>query len=449
LLVYSLVLLLMINSCREKGETQFTGEPGEIRLIILAPGHYHAHAVHRRMYDQVNPTVHIYAPEGPEVHEHVSIVESYNSRDEDPTSWNQVVYIGDDYLERMLAEKKGNVVILAGNNRRKTTYIKKAVDAGLNVLSDKPMAIDMENFELLRESFISAGQNDVLLYDLMTGRHFMGNIIKREIMKIPSLFGSLEKGSPENPAVISDNVHHFYRQVGGSLLYRPPWYFDVRQQGDGIVDVTTHLVDQVQWACFPGEIIDYRTDIEMVSAKRWPTAITRSQFGSITGEYDFPAYLDDYIENDTVIQVYANGEMNYILKGVHVRVGTRWHYSAVEGAGDAGSTLIRGSNANLITGQAGLCIEPANPGAMNDFESVLFREFASIQVKYPGVELKRLDNCWQVVIPSEYHADSFTQVTFKFLQYLIEGNLPEWEVPNMISRYYTTTRALEMAKGED
>jgi hypothetical protein len=29
-----------------------------------------------------------------------------------------------------------------------------------------------------------------------------------------------------------------------------------------------------------------------------------------------------------------------------------------------------------------------------------------------------------------------------------EGNLPEWEVPGMITKYYTTTSALKMAKGE-
>jgi hypothetical protein len=29
-----------------------------------------------------------------------------------------------------------------------------------------------------------------------------------------------------------------------------------------------------------------------------------------------------------------------------------------------------------------------------------------------------------------------------------EGKVPEWEVAGMITKYYTTTRALKMAKGE-
>ena len=48
------------------------------------------------------------------------------------------------------------------------------------------------------------------------------------------------------------SVHHFSKIVAGAPLKRPQWFFDVRQQGEGIVDVTTHLVDLVQWEAFPG-----------------------------------------------------------------------------------------------------------------------------------------------------------------------------------------------------
>jgi predicted dehydrogenase len=37
----------------------------------------------------------------------------------------------------MIAEKKGNVVVLSGNNAKKTEYILKALEAGFNVLADK------------------------------------------------------------------------------------------------------------------------------------------------------------------------------------------------------------------------------------------------------------------------------------------------------------------------
>jgi hypothetical protein len=46
------------------------------------------------------------------------------------------------------------------------------------------------------------------------------------------------------------------------------------------------------------------------------------------------------------------------------------------------------------------------------------------------------------------HEAHFSQVTERFLDYLENKNLPAWEVPNMITKYYVTTQALEMAKAK-
>jgi predicted dehydrogenase len=444
-----------MNGCKGMDQTRFSGAPGEVRLITLAPGHFHAYLVQKNMYRQVNHTVHVYAPEGPEVDRHIAMIESYNDREDNPTSWNLDVYTGEDYFERMISENRGNVVVLAGNNRQKTAYIKRALEEGLNVLSDKPMAINVENFDLLKEAFRIAEENNVLLYDIMTERYEITSILQKEIMNLPTVFGRLEKGSPGNPSVIKESVHHFFKYVSGQILQRPPWFFDVKQQGEGIVDVTTHLVDLVQWSCFPDEIIDYRTDINMISASRWPTAVTITQFENITGETDFPEYLNEYKENDNLVQVYANGEMNYSLKGVHARVIVKWNYSAPEGAGDTHYSLTRGSGANLIIRQGKeqgyrpvLYIEPADRQNIYEFGKNLGIEFSVIQDKYPGIELKKLEDSWEVVIPDVYkegHEAHFERVTEKYLQFLIDGKLPDWEVPNMISKYYTTTMALEVA----
>jgi len=78
----------------------------------------------------------------------------------------------------------------------------------------------------------------------------------------------------------------------------------------------------------------------------------------------------------------------------------------------------------------------------------LKRAVAGLQSKYPGLALKRMGNSWQVLIPDEHrigHEAHFRIVTEKFLQYLAQGKLPDWEVPNMISKYYITTKALELA----
>ena len=54
----------------------------------------------------------------------------------------------------------------------------------------------------------------------------------------------------------------------------------------------------------------------------------------------------------------------------------------------------------------------------------------------------------EIVIPEAFkdgHEAHFGQVTARYLRYLGQGKLPAWEVPNMIAKYYTTTRAMEMA----
>ena len=135
----------------------------DVRLITLDPGHFHAGLVQKFMYPQVSPIVHVYAPAGPDLQEHLQRVEGFNARAEQPTHWDEKVYTGPDFLDRMLQEKAGNVVVLAGNNAHKTEYIDRSISAGFNVLADKPMAITPADFELLQKAFSRATAKKVLL----------------------------------------------------------------------------------------------------------------------------------------------------------------------------------------------------------------------------------------------------------------------------------------------
>ncbi|MDR1169213.1 MAG: oxidoreductase, partial [Prevotellaceae bacterium] len=249
--ISALIVMLYVNSCNTQQKSPPVGAESKVRLITLDPGHFHAALVQKNMYPQVDSTVFVYAPEGDDLNEHLERIKSYNHREDSPASWKETVYRGDDFLEKMIAEKKGNVMITAGNNRNKTKYIKRAVDAGINVLADKPMAINRHDFELLRDAFSAAQENGVLLYDIMTERFEITTILQKELSLLSDVFGFLEFGLPDKPSVVKESVHHFAKYVSGTALKRPAWFFDVEQQGEGIVDVTTHLVDLVQWECFP------------------------------------------------------------------------------------------------------------------------------------------------------------------------------------------------------
>ncbi len=456
--ICTMVLLLAIAACSEKpSEEKLSDKP--VTLITLDPGHFHAHLVQKDMYEQVNPTVYVYAPEGEEVQDHLQKISAYNTRAENPTSWQEELYLGNDFLEKMISEKKGNVVVMAGNNRKKTEYIKRSVEAGLHVLSDKPMAITADNFEVLKEAFEIAAKNNVLLYEIMTERHEITSILQKEFSHVESLFGALENGSEEEPAVVKESVHHFYKYVAGSVLKRPSWFFDVEQQGEGIVDVTTHLVDLIQWACFPEKIIDYNTDIEMLSAIRWPTLVTNDEFMEVTRQSAIPDYLLGSMGDDSLLHIYANGEINYKINGVHAKVIVKWDYQAPEGAADTHYSIMRGTKANLIIKQGEeqnykpvLYIEPSTAYSVADLQAASEEALKALVVKFPGIELVPNNAGWEVKVPDSYdvgHEAHFTQVTTKYLEYLAAGNLPDWEVPNMITKYYITTKALEMARTND
>jgi len=430
----------------------------DVRLLTLDPGHFHAALVQKFMYPQVSPVVRVYAPAGPDLQEHLKLIEGFNTRPETPTHWDEQVYSGPDFLARMLRDKPGNVVVLAGNNTRKTEYIHSCIKAGLDVLADKPMAINPTQFKLLRNAFAEATRKKLILYDIMTERHEITAMLQRELAADPDLFGELEKGTPEHPAVEMESVHHFYKEVAGKPLRRPAWFFDVHQEGEAIPDVGTHLIDLVQWECFPGRALNWKKDVQVFKARRWATKLSPTEFQRCTGVEHYPDFLKKDLTTDGRLDVFANGEVVYALCGVQVKVRALWNFEAPSGAADTFFSVMRGTRATLSIKQGKeqqyrprLYVEQA-AGARTevrapDFEAVLRKAVERLSSKWPGLELKACGDSWEVFVPEKYqvgHEAHFAQVTQKYLQYLAERKMPDWEVPNMLAKYYTTTEAYRL-----
>ena len=432
-----------------------TAADSELRWITLDPGHFHAALVQKFMYPQVNPVVHVYAPEGPDVGLHLKRIEGFNTRAEKPTQWQEKVYTGKDFLERMIKERAGNVVVISGNNRKKTDYIYKTLDAGFNVFSDKPMAITPQAFPLLRKAFERAAQKKVLLYDIMTERYEITSILLRELVNAPTVFGTLEKGTPQQPAVEMESIHYFFKEVAGKPLIRPPWFYDTRQQGEAIPDVGTHLVDLIQWQCFPDQTLDWKKDIKVHAAKRWPTKMTPEQFKRSTGLDKYPAYFKNDIGPDGALNVFQNGDVTWSIKGVHAKVAALWGFQAPPGTGDTHYQIVRGSKANVVIKQGKeqnykvtVYVENKSGASADEFDKTLRAAVAQIAVKWAGVDVKKASMCWEIIVPEKYHVGHeahFGQVAEKYLRYLGEGKMAAWEVPNMIAKYFVTTEAFRLS----
>jgi predicted dehydrogenase len=431
-----------------------TTPTARFKLMTVDPGHFHAALVQKFMYADVDPVVQVYSPGGDDLAEHLKRIERFNARTNDPTRWQEKVYTGPDFFARMLTEKPGNVVVLSGNNAKKADYILDSVKAGLNVLADKPMVITPADLVKLEQAFALAASNHVLLYDIMTERYEITTVLQRELSQQQELFGELVKGTPTEPAITKESVHHFSKLVAGLPLKRPEWFFDVRQQGEGIVDVTTHLVDLVQWEAFPGRVLK-PTDARVLSAKHWATALTPAQFKQVTGADNFPDYLKADVK-DGALQVFSNGEFTYQLCGTYAKVSVIWKFEAPPGGGDTHFSIMRGTKANLVIRQGAeqqfkpaLYVEPAGTTTDAALAAGVKSAVERVAQKYPGIGVAAEGKGWRVTVPEKYHNGHeahFAQVTETYLRYLREGRLPDWEVPNMITKHATIMQAFQMSR---
>lgn len=457
-----LTVLLMVASCsfpKKQANSNHNEDMNlNVKLVVLDPGHFHASLLQKNPLVAVNETIRVYAPEGSEVKQYLNDINSYNQRAENPTSWKEEIYIGRDYLSKILSDRQGDVVVLAGNNQRKTDYILEAIKAGYNVLSDKPLAINKKDFDMLIKAYQLAQERELFIYDLMTERYDILNIVEKALLKNRDLFGELQKGSLDDPSVYMESVHHFFKNVSGKPLIRPVWYYDTEQQGEGIVDVATHLIDLVNWQCFYDEPIRYQSDVKVLEARHWPTRITLPEFSQSTQVDTFPAFLNKYIKNG-VLEVLANGSLNYMVKGIHISMKVIWNYTPPSDGGDTFASIKKGSKATLKTIQdkesgfvKQLYIQRPADSDHSEFESQLQKAIKQLQKAYPFLSIKnKNEGLYLIDIPQAErleHEDHFSKVIESFLDYLHNKNMPEGENENIISKYYITTTAVELAKRE-
>ena len=70
-------------------------------------------------------------------------------------------------------------------------------------------------------------------------------------------------------------------------------------------------------------------------------------------------------------------------------------------------------------------------------------------VDYPPIHAAGMEARLRIAIPERYrvgHEAHFAEVTAHFLKYLDDrGALPSWERPNMLAKYYVSTKGVEMA----
>jgi len=429
------------------------------KLITLDPGHFHAALVYKEALPGVLWKSYVYAPQGPELLAHIDRIARYNSRENNPTRWVLEVYAAPDYFERMLAEKPGRIVVISGKNKGKIQKILACVRAGLHVLADKPWIIDAREFPDLRAALREAEKAGVIVYDMMTQRFAARYILAREFVSDPDIFGKPVSGTSSNPGVYLESLHSLAKEVSGVPSLRPVWFFDVEQQGESLADVGTHLVDLVFWVLFPNQPVDWRRDITIASAHRWPTYLSEEEFRRVTGA-PIPKYLRRFL-HDKRFEYHCNNAVDFTVKGIHAAVKTSWVFKSQQG--DIEYALFRGTKASVLIEQGKgenrspeLYVVPKAEGEKASIKKALRRRIASINPELYGRRLegiKVVDQGERLKIsvpkaarlPHEAHFAAL--VKSRFLSFVMgKRRIPTWEKANMLAKYFVTTHGVQLAR---
>ena len=418
-------------------------------LLILDPGHFHAALVLRESHPELSDDIHVYSPDGPDLERFLQMAESFNRRQSRPTRWRIHLKTGPDSRDRLLREKAGDIVVLAGKNHTKMETIALLHRAGFHVLADKPWVIADSTLPLLQTAMHSP---QPLAADIMTERFEITTVLQKDFLAEESLFGRIRVDSDGSPSIFKESVHHLYKIVNNQPLVRPAWYFDTAVQGEGIMDVTTHLVDMTQWMLFPGVSIDFRRDIRLQAARRWATRVPIKTYARVTGEKRFPDSLRADVD-DSVLNYYCNGELRYRIKDVPVHVRAVWNLTAPEGGGDTHRSLIKGTRADLMVRQLPergfrvelLIVPRGDVGPIAAAASQCLSKWAG---RYPGLALTREGDLLRVDIPDNLrtgHEEHFCQVRDTFLRHLSGGGIPEEDRAGMAAKYTLLAEARKLA----
>lgn len=422
---------------------------GQYRLVTLDPGHFHAALIQKQALAELADEAYVYAPLGPDLTAHLNRVALFNNRAENPTHWKLKVYAGPDWFERMLADRPGQIAVLSGRNKGKIERMQTLATAGIHALADKPWVIEVEDLSKLAALLETAKSKHVVFYDSMTQRYEITCLLQKELVNDTEVFGEPVKGSSEEPGAYLESVHYLLKLVAGAPNRRPAWFFDIREQGEGLTDVGTHMVDLVQWTLTPEQKLDPQRDIRVLDGKRWPTVLKLQEFQRVTGEMEFPAYLNKAVQAD-VLRYFCNNSVLYTLRGVHVKLEVKWEFEAAPGNGDTEVSIYRGTRSRIEVRDNEVWVIPASGGSKAETGTAVRKAVAASSKRWPGLGVEETAQGFRIVIPAALrigHEAHFALLTKQFLEYVKDpAALPEWENSFLTAKYFVTTQGVALAR---
>ncbi len=421
------------------------------KFSFLNPGHFHAALVLREASERISDSIIVYADSGPELDGFANLINAFNTRVDQPTNWNIEIRSGG--VGHLVSDGDTDIAVLAGRNNDKLENIAALANAGIHVLADKPWLTDSAQVSLLESTLSGPG----IVMDIMTIQHEILSRLCHEVIHTNSVFGGFAVSTPEQPAIELGSIHHLYKQVNGKPLRRPTWYFDFRQQGDGIADIQSHLIEQTMWFVANDRPVS-DADVRLHSARRWSTPVDLALFAQITGETRYPESVDEDVDTQGTLQYPCNGEIVWSLNDVTIRQQAQWRKREPAGGADMHRAVLRGDGAHVhveqgpeTNFQAQVLLRPARPDALNDLLTRAENELGRWQQRFPGLQLVRHGNAIKLNAPPDLdngHESHFPLVRDQFLDTIEQEIRDDANYSRINARYRLIAAARSLALGE-
>ena len=131
----------------------------------------------------------------------------------------------------LIRTHKPDIVAVANENNRHAEAILAAIEAGCDVIVDKPVSITVDHQREIEEALEKAP--DRRLLNLLT---------LRGVPHWKAVQDIVQAGTIGTPAFV-----HVRMAVRLKRDQRPPWFLDVRASGGLFLDLLIHGIDQVEW----------------------------------------------------------------------------------------------------------------------------------------------------------------------------------------------------------
>ncbi len=134
-----------------------------------------------------------------------------------------------------------------------------------------------------------------------------------------------------------------------------------------------------------------------------------------------------------------------------------WDWEAPAGRGDTHFAWYRGtlSKVEVRQGKAEgyrpeVYVVPAGTARLSSLREAVARRLVARQAEYPGVTVEEKGGELRLVVPDALrvsHEEHFGQVARLFFSFLRDRKaLPAWEKPNMLAKYWVTTKGTELSR---